>query len=78
MTGEKIMLSNKTNQPSASLHAKTKLSWFPGRDVDFKGSSSPPPTNYSPETDRPFPNIKFSVGHQKRFPIPSSVSKLHK
>ena len=67
MTGEKIMVSSKKNGPSWHFHDKTKLSWFPGRDVDFKGSSSPPATNYSPQTDRPFPNMKFSVGHQKRF-----------
>ena len=49
MTGERIMDSNKVNFPSYGLHDKTKLSWFPGRDVDFKGSSSPPATSYSPE-----------------------------
>ena len=60
------------------MHAKTKLSWFPGRDVDFKGSSSPPATSYSPDSDRPFPSVKFSVGHSKRFVIPSSVEKVQK
>ena len=49
MTGERIVLSNKKNQPTWRLHARTKLSWFPGRDVEFKGSSSPPATSYSPE-----------------------------
>jgi len=48
MTGERIMDSNKINGPNWGLHDKTKLSWFPGRDVDFKGSSSPPATSYSP------------------------------
>lgn len=63
MTGEKIMVSNKRNGPKWNFHDKTKLAWFPGRDVDFKGTSSPPATNYSPATDRPFPNQNFSVGH---------------
>ena len=57
LTGERIMVSNKVNQPAYRLHAKTKLSWFPGRDVDFKGSASPAATKYSPETDRPYPNV---------------------
>lgn len=78
LTGEKIIQSSKKNQPTWRIHARTKLSWFPGRDVDFKGSSSPPATSYSPGNDRPYPNMKFSVGHSKRFVVPSSVHKLHK
>lgn len=78
MTGEKIMHSAKKNIPKWGLHDRTKLSWFPGRDVDFKGGSSPPATNYSPNTDRPYPNMSYTVGLKKRFEIPSSVSKLHK
>ena len=63
MTGEKIAVSNKRNGPKWRMHAKTKLSWFPGRDVDFKGSSSPPATRYTPGQDRPFPKLKYTVGH---------------
>lgn len=62
MTGSKIMVSNKKNQPSWNLHSKTKISWFPGRDIEFKGKNSPPPTNYSPKEDKDFPNLQFSVG----------------
>lgn len=78
MTGEKIMVSNKRSGQTWNFHDRTKLAWFPGRDVDFKGGSSPPATKYSPETDRPYPNLKHSVGHFKRFHLPSSVEKLHK
>lgn len=78
MTGERIMVSNKKNQPTWNMHARTKQTWFPGRDVDFKGGSSPQATRYSPSTDRPFPNMKFSVPNNRRFVIPSSVEKLHK
>ena len=78
MTGERIMVSGKKNQPTWRLHAKTKLSWFPGRDVDFVGGSSPPATSYSPDQDRPYPKLKYTVGHSQRFTIPSSVEKLHK
>lgn len=63
MTGEKIMVSKNVNTPNYGLHDRTKLTWFPGRDVDFKGSSSPPATQYSPRTDRPYPKLKYSVGH---------------
>jgi hypothetical protein len=44
------------------MHSKTKISWFPGRDIEFKGKNSPPPTNYSPKEDKDFPNLHFSVG----------------
>ena len=77
LIGEKIVDSNKTNVPNWGMRQKTKLSWFPGRDVDFKGAASPAATIYSPSEDRPFPKIKFSVGRQTRFNIPSSVKKLH-
>ena len=35
LTGEKIIEANRRNQPSWSFKEKTKLSWFPGRNVDF-------------------------------------------
>ena len=35
MIGERLMDASKNNFPSWNLHSKTKLSWFPGRDVDF-------------------------------------------
>ena len=54
MTGEKIMLSNKRNMPTWNLHSKTKLTWFPGRDVEFAGSASPAANKYSPSADKPF------------------------
>jgi len=44
------------------MHSKTKISWFPGRDIEFKGKNSPSPTNYSPKEDKDFPNLHFSVG----------------
>lgn len=48
LTGENIVVSNKINQPNWSLKDRTRLGWFKGRDVDFKGTSSPPATKYSP------------------------------
>ena len=49
MTGERILWSNKKNPPKWRMSNHVKPSWFPGRDVDFKGTSSPPATCYSPE-----------------------------
>jgi hypothetical protein len=78
LTGEKIVESNRKNLPSYSFKEKTKLSWFPGRNVDFQASSSPPPNIYSPKQDKDFKNIKFSVGKGSRFYTPSSVKTLYK
>ena len=76
LTGEKIIESNRKNLPSWSFKEKTKLSWFPGRNVDFQASSSPPPNIYSPSSDRDFKNTKFSVGKGSRFYSPSSVRTM--
>ncbi len=35
MIGERLMDASKKNFPSWNLHSRTRLSWFPGRDVDF-------------------------------------------
>jgi len=35
LTGDKIVTSEKKNVPAWNLSSRTKLSWFPGRDVDF-------------------------------------------
>jgi hypothetical protein len=35
LTGEKIVEANRRNQPNWSFKERTKLSWFPGRNVDF-------------------------------------------
>lgn len=35
LTGEKLIQSGKVNVPNWSLKDRTKLSWFPGRNVDF-------------------------------------------
>jgi hypothetical protein len=78
LTGEKIVESNRKNLPSYSFKEKTKLSWFPGRNVDFQASSSPPPNIYSPKQDKDFKNTKFSVGKGSRFYTPSSVKTLYK
>ena len=43
------MLSSVKNQPSWLIHSKTKLTWFPGRDIEFKGKGSPSSSNYSPK-----------------------------
>ena len=72
LTGENIILSGKKNQPNWSLKDRTKLSWFRGRDVDFAGSSSPPPTIYSPSADRDYKKTYYSVGKNIRFQKPSS------
>ena len=54
LTGEKIIEANRRNQPNWSFKERTKLSWFPGRNVDFQASSSPPATKYSHQLDRDF------------------------
>jgi hypothetical protein len=78
LTGERISVSNKVNMPSWGMQSRTKMSWFPGRHVDFQGSSSPPATVYSPKPDRDYRNQKYSVPGSSRFYIPSSKMKLHK
>jgi len=77
LTGENIVVSNKKNQPNWSLKDRTKLSWFAGRDVDFRGCYSPPATVYSPKADRDYQKTHYSVGKNIRFHKPSSVNKLH-
>lgn len=77
LTGENIIVSNKKNQPNWSLKDRTKLSWFAGRDVDFRGCYSPPATVYSPKADRDYQKTHYSVGKNIRFHKPSSVNKLH-
>ena len=47
MTGAKVSVSGKKNLPSWGMQSRTKLSWFPGRNVDFAGSASPPATLYA-------------------------------
>ena len=54
LTGEKIIEANRRNQPNWSFKERTKLSWFPGRNVDFQASASPPATKYSHQLDRDF------------------------
>jgi|TARA_B110000305_G_C19347140_1_gene592326 hypothetical protein len=54
LIGEKVHASNTRNQPNWSFQSRTKLAWFPGRNVDFQASSSPKATQYSPKHDRDF------------------------
>ena len=61
LTGERLTVSNKKNQPSWGMQSRTKMSWFPERYVDFAGGSSPPATVYSPKPDRDFRNQQYSV-----------------
>ena len=35
MIGERLIDASKKNFPSWNLQSRTRLSWFPGRDVDF-------------------------------------------
>ena len=60
--GDKMVESSKVNLPNWSLKGRVKMGWFPQRNTDFMGQSSPPPTKYQPPTDRPFKNSEFSVG----------------
>lgn len=48
MTGVNLAQSNKKTAPGWNLRSRTKLAWYPGRDVDFKGTYAPPATAYSP------------------------------
>ena len=56
LTGGKIVEGNRKNDPKWSFKKRTKMTWFPGRDVEFQASSSPPATKYSPKTDRDYKN----------------------
>ena len=47
LTGVRQIETNKGNSPLYSFRSRTKLTYFPGRDVDFAGSSSPPCTLYA-------------------------------
>jgi len=78
MTGSNNIDSRKNTNPKWGLHDRTKLAWFPGRDVDFKASSSPAATKYSYAHDRPYPNKKYSVSRHQRFHIANHVKKLSK
>jgi hypothetical protein len=78
LIGEKVVESGKKNAPNFSFAAKTKMSWFPEHHVDFVGKTSPPSTKYSPNPDKEFKSVSFSVGNVRRFQIPSSVEKIHK
>ena len=66
MTGAKLKLSDKKNDPSWGFHDRVKLAWFKGRDVEFRGSSSPPATRYSPKADKSYPKLKYSFPKDKR------------
>ena len=76
MTGAKVTVSGKKNLPSWGMQSRTKLSWFPGRGVDFAGSASPPATLYAKQRDAAYPQQKYSIQKQKRFYQPSSVTKV--
>jgi len=76
MTGENIMVSKNRSNPKWNLHDRTKMAWFPGRDVDFAGTTSPGCTTYSPHQDRPFRNQKYSVGNENRFSKPAHISQI--
>ena len=60
------------------MQSRTKLSWFPGRTVDFQGGSSPASTKYSPSQDRDYRNQIYSVGKFGRFHLPSSLTTVQK
>ena len=74
LTGKRQFQSNKKSFPSYTLKDKTKLAWFPERYVNFVGQSSPPSTTYSPKTDRPYKNLKYSQVKDQRFHIPNHLS----
>lgn len=48
MTGGPVAQSGKKSGANWSLRSRTKLAWYPGRDVEFKGAYAPPSTAYSP------------------------------
>ena len=79
LIGEKNPLSHQKTMPNWSFKKRTKLPWYPGRDVDFQGSSSPPATSYKPKSDnQTFINQKFSVGKEGRFQLPLSITTIQK
>lgn len=69
----------KRNSPAPSLKQRTKLSYHPQYESEFRGQSSPKPSKYNPnlsfvqKTDP-----KFTVQKEERFTTPSSVAVLRK
>lgn len=62
-----------------SFKGRTKLSWHPTRYVEFVGKDGPPATKYTPIKEKHnFVNLKYSVGRDMRFHIPSSKQKIWK
>ena len=79
LIGTKPVQSEFKNDGHYSLKYRTKLSWFPSRHAEFQAKDAPPCTNYSPGRDNHnFVNLKYSVGKDGRFYIPSSKMKLWK
>ena len=37
LTGERLVVSNKKNQPMWGMQSRTKMGWFPERNSDFMG-----------------------------------------
>ena len=73
LIGEKLLNSKTKNAPNFSFAARTKMSWFPERHVDFAGQTSPPSTKYNIKTDREYKSLKFSVGNGQRFNKPKHL-----
>lgn len=79
LTGSKVADSLKKNNPTWSLRSRVKMSYFPYRQVDFVGKSSPPVTRYSPSPDKSqFKNLKYSQGKSQRFSIPQNIAEMHR
>ena len=52
------------------------MAWFPGRNVEFAGGSSPSSTKYSPSSEKKYRNENYSLSKFIRFYKPSSVIKV--
>ena len=51
LTGGKVCDSMRRSNPQWSFKSRTKLGYFPYRQVEFVGKSSPAPTRYTPKPD---------------------------
>ena len=73
-----MLLSQQEKPPNWTFKSRTKLPWFPSREMHFLLTESPGCEQYSPKSG-PFKfksDPRFSVGKNERFQIPSHRSVL--
>lgn len=77
LLGEPIAQSNKKTNPEWSFQGRNKLGWYKANNNHYLATQSPPPNRYHHKHDNPyFKNLNYSQSKNRRFQLPSSVTKL--